>query len=255
MNTAARQMAAAFGLLTRLPLGAALPAPAMVDYAASVWAYPVVGLAVGGIAGVVYALALWLGMAPWLAAGWALVVSVLATGGLHEDGLADSADGLGGGGTIARRLAIMRDSRIGSYGAIGLVLAVALRLAAIASIAGPWRVMAALMVAGAFGRAAMVVVQRRTAFARPDGLAASMGVIPAGPALLAEAIAVVAALVLVPFWAAVLAALLSGAAARLWARYVTARLGGHTGDTLGAIEIGTEILVLSLLASTWPGLR
>jgi adenosylcobinamide-GDP ribazoletransferase len=249
-----RQLGAAFGLLTRLPLGRALPAPDAVDYAASVWAYPVVGLVVGASAGAVYGLAMWLGMAPWLAAGWALVASVLVTGGLHEDGLADCADGLGGG-SVARRLEIMRDSRIGSYGAIGLVLAFALRLAGLVSLTAPWRVMAALMVAGAFGRAAMVVVQRSTVFARTDGLATRVGVVPAMSALLAGAIALVAAVVLVPFWVAVLAGIISYGAARLWARYITARLGGHTGDTLGAIEIITEILVLSLLASAWPGFR
>ena len=74
-------------------------------------------------------------MAPALTAGWALAALVLLTGGFHEDGLADTADGFGGGRTRERKLEIMRDSRIGSYGALALVLSVGIRAAALATMA------------------------------------------------------------------------------------------------------------------------
>ncbi|MGC9270600.1 adenosylcobinamide-GDP ribazoletransferase [Acidiphilium sp.] len=255
MTERRRELAAAFGLLTRLPLGHRLPAPGTVDAAAGVWAYPVVGLVVGLLTGLVYAVAHGLGMAPFLAACWAMLADVLLTGGLHADGLADSADGLGGGATSARRLAIMRDSRIGSYGALALVLSTAMRIAALGSIGSSGAVLAAVLVAGALGRAAMVVVQRHSPPARSDGLAARLGAIPAGPARFGAAIAALAAIILLPFQAALIAVLLAGFGARLWALFGRSRLGGHTGDTLGAIEIITECLVLSVAASVGPAWR
>ena len=97
-------------LLTRLPL---FTTP-HVDPAKCVWAYPIVGATVGAITAAAYAAAAWLGLSPMLASGWTLAVAVLLTGALHEDGLADVADGFGGGATAARKLEIMRDSRIGS---------------------------------------------------------------------------------------------------------------------------------------------
>jgi adenosylcobinamide-GDP ribazoletransferase len=252
MTARRRELAAAFGLLTRLPLGRALPAPDTVDAAAGVWAYPVVGLVVGLLTGLVYAVACRLGMAPLLAACWAMIADVLLTGGLHADGLADSADGLGGGATSARRLAIMRDSRIGSYGALALVLSMAVRIAALSGIGSSGAVVAALLAAGGLGRAAMVVVQRHSVPARSDGLAARLGAIPAGAARFGGMIAALAALVLLPWRAALLAVLLAGLGARLWASFGRSRLGGHTGDTLGAIEIITECIVLSVAASMMP---
>ena len=99
----------------------------------------------------------------------------LATGGLHEDGLADTADGFGGGRTPGRRLEIMRDSRIGSYGAMALLSAFAVRGVAIAAIAEPARVAAALVASGALGRGAILLVLRLAPPARADGLSARAG--------------------------------------------------------------------------------
>jgi adenosylcobinamide-GDP ribazoletransferase len=117
---------AAFALLTRLPV----PIRGAAPFGHGVWAFPIVGAVVGTLSAGVYALCYRAGMPPLLSSVWAVTASVLLTGGLQEDGLADTADGFGGGATRARKLEIMRDSRIGSYGALGLMLSLIVRIAA-----------------------------------------------------------------------------------------------------------------------------
>ena len=125
-------IATATALLTRLPV------PFTADRAAAAaWAYPVTGLFVATLAAAVASLALAFGLPPALAAGLVLAIQVIVTGAMHEDGLADSADGLWGGWTRARRLEIMRDSRIGTYGVLALVLVTGLRWAALTAIILP----------------------------------------------------------------------------------------------------------------------
>ncbi len=230
----------ALQLLTRLPVGR-LPAAE-----GGAWAWPVVGMLLGAIAGGVDWAARLLGCPPALAAAWTLAAQVLLTGGLHEDGLADTADGFGGGATAARKLDIMRDSRIGSFGALALVLSLAVRGTAIAGIAAPG---VALIVAGALGRAAMVLARLSSPPARPDGMAARLPAPRAGTSAVALGLAAVCALVLVP---ARMAALLLAATAAIslgMARLAVRQVGGHTGDVLGAVEVATECVVLSLLSA------
>ncbi len=239
------ELAAALMLLTRLPVGWLARGPVL--FANSVWAYPVAGAVVGGLAAAVYAACHALGMPPALAAVWALGAGVLATGGFHEDGLADTADGLGGGRTRERKLEIMRDSRIGSYGALALLLSMAARGAALAAIAQPWRVAAAMIAAAALGRGAIIVVLLATGPARPDGLAAALRDLPTGRAALGLALPTIAALLLLPALAALAA--IGGAllAALLLAFAARRQLGGYTGDVLGAAAVAAECAALSLL--------
>jgi len=241
----AHHLAAGFGLLTRLPLGHL--APPGTDYAAAAWTYPVVGAAVGGCGALAYAAATALGLPLPLAAIWTMAALTLLTGGLHEDGLADTADGLGGG-TRERRLEIMRDSRIGSYGATALILCLAIRAAAIAAIAHPLHVAAALVVAGALGRAAILLVLAGTKPARADGLSATLATMPAGAVLAGLGFAIAVSFLLLDPRRALLACALAALAGLTLARIATRRIGGHTGDILGATEIATECLALSALA-------
>ena len=134
-----------------------------------------VGALIGLAGAIAYALAVWLGLPPWPAAVLALATTIWLTGALHEDGLADVADGFGGGRTREDKLAIMRDPRIGSYGALALVLAVLARAGAMAALAEPAAVAAALVAAGAASRAALPAVMAALPQARPDGLAAKGG--------------------------------------------------------------------------------
>lgn len=227
----------AFLLLSRLPAGRIVgTAPAM---AASAWAWPVVGAAVGAIAALVLWLAHTLGLPAGMAAVLALAAGVLATGAMHEDGLADLADGFGGGRDPAAKLAIMRDSRIGSYGVIALILAFGLRATGIVALDGAGSAAAALIGLGAASRAALPAALLLMPPARRDGLGhAAAGRDPA-PAGIAALIGVICLLTLGPADALVtalsivLAALLTGALAMR-------QIGGQTGDVMGAVQQASE---------------
>jgi adenosylcobinamide-GDP ribazoletransferase len=238
-------LAAAFTLLTRLPvhrLNLALPAEA---FARSIWAYPVAGAVVGGLGGLVATAAATTRLPAGFAAAAALGTMVLLTGGLHEDGVADTADGLGGGATRERKLAIMRDSRIGSFGAIALILAFAARLAAITALPSP---IAGLAAAAALGRAAMLVPLLLLPPARSDGMAAGLGRIGAAPALSGLALGAAAACAFLPPGAAVtgVAAAALGGLGMTW--LARRQLAGVTGDILGATCVAVECLVLGVAA-------
>ncbi len=235
-------------LMTRLPAGRFAHSG---DLARCVWAFPVVGLAVGLASGLAYWLASRLGVPPLLAATWSLAGSLLLTGGFHEDGLADTADGFGGGATPARKLEIMRDSRIGSYGALALAVSCLLRITAVAAIGRPGSVITALVVAGMAGRSAMVGVLLLLPPARTDGLGASVGRPSAGRAAAGLAIAAVAPFLCVPAGGAAAVVALGAVAALATARLSAAQINGYTGDVLGAAEVAVECVVLTVLASAF----
>ena len=237
-------LAAAGALLTRLPVGRWA---AGCDWARCVWAYPLVGALVGGIGAGVYALARALGLGAPVAAIWTLAALLLVTGGLHEDGLADTADGLGGGRSVERRLAIMRDSRIGSFGALALVLSCALRIAAIAALS-PRVAVGTLVASGALGRAAMLLPLLLLRPARADGLGASLANRPVAAGAAGLTLGAALALAVLPAgWAA--GALALAALGGLGAAWAARRLlGGYTGDVFGATSVVVECLILTLLS-------
>ncbi len=242
----AAHLAEAMVLLTRVPV----PWQFASSPGRAVWAYPVVGTLVGAVAGAVAALGVRLGLGAALSAGWALSASLLLTGALHEDGLADTADGIGGGRTPERRLAIMRDSRIGSFGALALVVSVGLRWSALATIAGHGggtRLVAAAAAAGALARCAMLLPMRLPP-ARADGMAAALGRVSGRAVLAGWACGAALALALLPAGRAGVALLLAAGASVLLSRVGRRMLGGRTGDLLGAAEQVAECAVLTLLA-------
>ena len=227
----------AFGLLTRLPLGG--PGRG----AAGCWAWPVAGAMVGALGAVAGWGALALGLPAGWAAALALAVQAMATGGLHEDGLADTFDGLMGGRDPARRLEIMRDSRIGSFGALALMLVLLARWSALVVIL-PIAPMT-LIAAAAASRAVMPVLMAAMPPARPDGLSRLMGRPTPMQAGLAVLVALVPLMIFGPL-AALIAVPPLLLALRRWAR---ARIGGQTGDILGAAQQLTEALILGFLAA------
>ncbi|UFN49453.1 adenosylcobinamide-GDP ribazoletransferase [Roseomonas sp. OT10] len=249
MGGLARDLGGALALLTRLPAHRLLPMPAeAAGFARGVWAYPLVGALAGAIGGGVWWAGRSLGLPPLPAACWALAALLLATGAFHEDGLADTADGFGGGRTRERKLEIMRDSRIGSYGALALALCLALRGTALATLSGPAGC-AALVASGALGRGAILGLLRLLPPARADGMAAALGR-PGGAVLAAGlGLAALPAALLLP-WSAVAGAVLAAPAATLaLAALARRQIGGHTGDVLGAGSVVAECTVLSLLAA------
>ena len=242
---------AAFTFLTRMPLGSATPSQDVMapSLATAAWAFPLVGLAVGVIGGIAYVIALGLHVPALAAAFIAVAATALATGGLHEDGLADTADGFGGGRTVDDKLEIMRDSRTGAYGVLVLIFSVALRAIAIADMAARWHVLGALVAAHALGRGVLPAALRFLDPARSDGLGATAGRPDQNATLIALGIALVLALIGTGFRAglsAFIAAIVVGAAIGYLARR---QIGGQTGDVLGAIEQGAETAALLAIAA------
>jgi adenosylcobinamide-GDP ribazoletransferase len=239
------ELAAAFALLTRLPVHLfALPRLTVPSQAA--WAYPVVGAAIGAIGGAVYWIVHSLSCPPALAAICALIAMILSTGALHEDGLADFADGLAGD-TKERSLSIMRDHQIGTYGVIALVLSLAMRATAVTLIAAPDAVMAALIGAGATSRLAAVLIMAVLPPARKDGLSASVGSPTAGLAGIALLLTFTISWLVLPFDVALLLILSAIVSAVVIGRVALVRLGGQTGDVLGASTQVCECLALFVL--------
>jgi adenosylcobinamide-GDP ribazoletransferase len=237
----------AFAFLTRLPIPGRMAARPL---AVAVRCFPLVGLVVGLVGGAVYALGLKLDLPMLGAALFAIAATGLLTGALHEDGLADSADGLAGGQDRDRRLAIMSDSHIGSYGVLALIVSVMARASLLAGLPAAHGV-AALIGAHALARAAMALVMARGTAAKSSGLGAAAGKPAEGGALVALAIAaIIAWIALGPVVAAIaLVAILAiaWAMARLGKRLI----GGYTGDILGAVEQLSEIAALAVAVAAF----
>ncbi|QPC88595.1 adenosylcobinamide-GDP ribazoletransferase [Mesorhizobium sp. NBSH29] len=228
---------------TRLPVSSILFGAGKKDFAAAQWAAPLAGCVVAVISAFVYALAYGLGLPPTLCAGLALASGMLATGALHEDGLSDMADGFGGGKTRDQKLEIMRDSRIGSYGAAALVFSILLRWQALAALGSPAHVALALIAAHMASRALMPAMLYAMQPARSDGLAAGAGDVPHNSALVAAGLGFIA---LLPFGivGAGVAACLAAMCAYGVGSLANRQIGGHTGDVLGAAQQMAEIALL-----------
>jgi adenosylcobinamide-GDP ribazoletransferase len=239
----------ALGFLTRLPLGLP-PAPPRGALAQAAWAFPLAGIAVGLLGGVAYSLVA-AAHAPRLAAALIAVgVTILLTGALHEDGLADMADGLGGGADVEQKLAIMRDHHIGSYGVLALALSVGLRAAALSAIGDGGHVAAALVAAHALARGGLPVALLALDPARADGLGAAAGRPKAAGAGIAAAIGIVVAVLALGIVAGIGAVIAAGAAMALLGLLARRQIGGYTGDVLGAIEQAGETVML-LAGAAW----
>jgi adenosylcobinamide-GDP ribazoletransferase len=240
----------ATGFLTRLPAVAAtaeIPAGALAQAS---WAFPLVGAAVGLLGAIAYSLAATLGLPPLAAALIAVAITIILTGALHEDGLADSADGLLGGSDRAERLAIMRDGRSGPYGVLALIFSVGLRAAALAALGDPGRIAAALIAAHAAARGGLPLVLRALDPARTDGLGAAAGRPEAGIAWAAAGLGALVAVIALGVTAGIAALVFAGAAMALVAGLARRQIGGYTGDVLGAVEQAGEIVIM-LAASSW----
>jgi adenosylcobinamide-GDP ribazoletransferase len=251
-------------LLLALQFLTRVPVPGWVGYRpewlqACARHFPVVGLLVGSFCAVIW----WAAAAVW-PQPVALLLSIAAglwlTGGFHEDGLADCCDGLGGAVSRERALVIMKDSRLGSYGALGLMLVLALKAAALFGLAGhglTGAALPALLLGHTASRAVAVLLLWRLPYAGDveHAKAKPMAMqISAGGALVALGWALALAALLVtalppvarPMLGGLLACALSGV---VCARWFLRRLGGFTGDTLGAAQQFSELaLYLGWLA-------
>jgi adenosylcobinamide-GDP ribazoletransferase len=233
----------AFAFLTRLPFrAAARPEPGALARAA--WAFPLAGILVGVIAGIAFEIGDRLGLPINAMALIAVAVAVLITGGLHEDGLADTMDGLGGGADRAEALAIMRDSRTGAFGVLALVFSVGLRVAALAALPDTRVAVSALVAAHTVSRGLLPTLMLWLDPARSDGLGAEAGRPTPPGATAAALIALLVALLALGIGRGILAMVLAAAAMAALALLARRRLGGYTGDVLGAAQQTGEIVML-----------
>lgn len=247
MGAVARPFVFAWHFLTAIPLSRTLHEPTAPELAASMAWYPVIGVLIGG--GLVVAdTALGACFAPEVANALLIVGLVAVTRGLHQDGLADTLDGLAGGRTPGERLPIMRDPRIGAIGATGLFLSLILRYAGLVALPQELRV-PVLLCMPAFGRWAMVTVAWASPYARAEGgLAApflthlAWGHVTVATAVLSIALSLALGIqeALVILMAGVAVVIAAWRGCRTW-------FGGITGDTLGATNEVAEILFLLLV--------
>ena len=243
---------AALQFFTRLPI------PAWVGFDAA-WLnqaaryFPLVGLVVAALTATVYALAAWLLPAP-VAVILSTAAGIYATGAFHEDGFADMCDGFGGGMSASRVLEIMKDSRIGAYGAIGIVCMLALKCTTLAYLP-PLAAVGALLVAHPLSRLLACALIWRMDYARAEGKAKPLAqtmrsgefAIAALTAMLAVGAVIASGMLGAP---AIGAGALAALVATLWlARLFARRIGGYTGDCLGAVQQVSEVMIyLGVLA-------
>jgi adenosylcobinamide-GDP ribazoletransferase len=254
-----RLVVVALQFLTRVPVRLQVFDPAWLH--ASARHFPLIGIAVGA-----FGAAVWWGAAlvwpPAVAVLVSMVATIAVTGAFHEDGLADTCDGLGGAVTRERALVIMKDSRLGSYGAVGLGLTLALKAAALIALAQQRGDAAAALVvvmtmvwSHSASRAAAVVLASSLRYAGdPEHAKAKPMATEVSQA--GAAVAVAWALLAGAPFVAVAGPAAGGAAAAaviavawLCALWLRRRLGGYTGDTLGATQQWSELAaVLAVLA-------
>lgn len=216
--------------------------------------FALVGIVVAAVAGAVYLAASALWPLP-VAALLSTAAGIYLTGAFHEDGFADTCDGFGGGLTRVRVMEIMKDSRIGTYGAVGAGLLVALKVTLLALMT-PTVALAALFVAHPLSRLASSSLIWKLEYARDEGKAKPLAQhmsgaeFAIGAACAALPIALAGALGSLPWHLLGLAVAASfGSAAWLGAKFVR-RIGGYTGDCLGAVQQVSEVVIyLCLLAS------
>ncbi len=234
----------AIQFLTRLPVPANW-AYTPERFQASVRYYPLVGAMVGAIGAVTLVVALQT-FNPLVAILMSMGVTLLATGAFHEDGLADVFDGVGGGQTRERKLEIMKDSRIGTYGAVALLIVLSLKWATLTTLAFDVKVVAAILIAGhCVSRLSALMVIATSEYAREEGKSkpVAVGVSSVG---IVFGFATTGAIVAGAMWGAgaqmVLWGLVGVVVGHVLMRILYSRaIGGYTGDCLGGVQQFSEI--------------
>ncbi|HEV2768761.1 MAG TPA: adenosylcobinamide-GDP ribazoletransferase [Solirubrobacteraceae bacterium] len=239
----------AVGFLTRLPVGGKSVALDRARLSRAAGWFPVVGLLVGSVLGATRLLAD-LALAPGAATVLALAAAIAVTGALHEDGLADAADGLGAHVDRARRLEILRDPRIGAYGAVALVLVLLLSWTLLAELSGE-DVLRAALCAHVLARWSTLPHSHVRPARAADGSAATL--LRAGPGALAagSALAIAVTLLVAGMGAGLVVLAVAAAVTAAGATLMARALGGVTGDTFGAVNKLVEVSVYAALVAVW----
>lgn len=245
----ASDIPASLGVLSRIPVKVNQEA-AQSRGASAAWAYPIVGAIIGLAAVIAGSISLFLGLPDILISAVLLTTLIMLSGAMHEDGLADTFDGLWGGFTRERRLEIMKDSHIGAYGVLALSVSVLTRFGLILALVQHGHIWA-LIAVGALSRVPMVLLIARLPPARDFGLSHSVGQPRIETALIAALIGLAIGFVLIGgsmLHGVVLASLAVGALA-----YVALKkIDGQTGDILGASQQLSEIAFLAACVAAIP---
>lgn len=247
MNEWFDDLRTAVAFLTRLPMPhpqGAVPA----NFIRAQRLFPLVGAGIGAAVGLLYLGMRVIGVPDLAAAALALGASALLTGALHEDGLGDVGDGFGGGRDRESKLEIMRDSRLGTYGTLTLMVSFVARLSALAALSNGV-VVQSLIAAYALARGMLPAMSMMLPYARKDGRAATAGRPDFATARTAAALALLIALLSLRWVEALAAALVAVAIAIGMGWLAQRQIGGQTGDVLGASEQLGETAILVLLAA------
>lgn len=234
------------GFFTRIPAGGVSDR----RLADAIWAAPLVGILVGAAGALAFCLAVWINLPPTVAAALALAATMLITGCLHEDGLADVADGFGGGATRERKLEIMKDSRIGTYGVLALAIGLLLRWSALVALSDKVSVLALLVAAHMASRGVIPALMSALPAARATGLAAGAGPVSVGTSVLAAFLGFAGLLLLGPL-AAVIASAAIAVCFLALKRLSERQIGGQTGDVLGMLQQLSEIAVMLVVLALY----
>ncbi len=237
--------------LTRLPFPAPKDGAGKWALAGSSRAFPVIGAAVGAIAGLSLMVVAGLDLHPLACAFVALAVSALVTGALHEDGLADVADGFGGGVTKAKKLKIMKDSRIGAFGVLAVVFSVAIRASILGGLPGPGLAALALIAAAALSRGLLPAVRALSDPARKSGLAFRAGTPDQESWVTALVLGGLLGFLFLGPGGGLMALAMAIIAVAALAWLAERQVGGFTGDVLGAQQQAAEIAVLAAAAAAF----
>ena len=237
----------AIGFLTRIPMVVRIDYSQRLMNQCSVY-FPLVGLLLGMLYWAGY-LAFSLMAGPVVAIILVIILHLFITGAFHEDGLADSIDALGGGYTVEKRLAIMKDSRIGTYGTVALVMALLLKVALLAEADHLWL---ALLVAPAVSRLTPLLLMACLPYVTDQEKSKSKPVADgfSGHRLLTATTFVLLLTAALSFWLPLLVAAAFTAVllvALVWGAYLRSQIGGYTGDTLGAAVVFSELALLLAL--------
>ncbi|MBT5570623.1 MAG: adenosylcobinamide-GDP ribazoletransferase [Alphaproteobacteria bacterium] len=226
----------------------------------AMWLFPLVGFGVGGVGAIVLGILIWLDVPAPVAATLAVGTMIWLTGALHEDGLADIADGFGGGKDKGSKLHIMRDSRVGTYGIVTIAIVLIAKVAALAALAewNPGAAVAALIAAATWSRAMFAPTMRWLEPARENGLGADAGTPKEGTSWLGLALAAALSLLVLlsPAGFGTIIILAAGGLAAFMVGWIALKqIGGYTGDVLGAAqqigEAATLVAASAIISGTF----
>ena len=230
---------------TRIPINWSFFSDKAPDLTKAAWAFPLIGFLIGILSGSVGDYFIYLGLPIFLSCVVAITISVLLSGAFHEDGLADTADGLGAGGSPKRIDKIIHDSRLGTYGVVSLVLGLLIRLGLILSLVEQGYSLVCILSIG-FASGKLAIIFSRNFFTHSEfaKIGSIVGIITFKNLIIASLIWLVPVLLIFPFYGVLLGILFMISLSFIIGLKSRKALGGITGDILGAIAFTSELVFL-----------